>query len=39
MSLGFLSDRFGAEFARQVADEIEYIWTEDKDNDTFTAPL
>ncbi len=37
MSLGFLSDRFGIEFARQVADEIEYIWTEDKDNDTFTA--
>jgi putative intracellular protease/amidase len=39
MSLGFLSDRFGIEFARQVADEIEYIWTEDKDNDTFTAQV
>lgn len=37
MSLGFLSDRYGLEFARQVAFEIEYNWTEDKDNDTFKA--
>lgn len=37
MSLGFLSDRYGIEFARQVAFEIEYNWTEDKDNDTFTT--
>ena len=35
MSLGFLSDRHGIEFARRVAFEIEYNWTEDKDNDTF----
>jgi putative intracellular protease/amidase len=37
MSLGFLSDRHGVEFARKVALEIEYNWTEDKDNDTFKA--
>jgi putative intracellular protease/amidase len=37
MSLGFLSDRHGIEFARKVAFEIEYNWTEDKENDTFKA--
>lgn len=37
MALGFLSDRYGIEFARRVAFEIEYNWTEDKDNDTFKA--
>ncbi len=37
MALGFLSDRHGSEFARQVAFEIEYNWMEEKDNDTFTA--
>ena len=35
MALGFLSDRHGAEIAKQVAFEIEYNWTDDKDNDTF----
>jgi len=35
MALGFLSDRYGIEFARKVAYEIEYNWVEDKDNDTF----
>ena len=35
MALGFLSDRYGIEFARKVACEIEYNWVEDKDNDTF----
>jgi len=35
MALGFLSDRYGTEFARKVAFEIEYNWTEDKHNDTF----
>jgi putative intracellular protease/amidase len=35
MSLGFLSDLYGIEFARRVAFEIEYNWMEDKDNDTF----
>jgi putative intracellular protease/amidase len=37
MALGFLNDRKGIEFARKVAYEIEYNWTEDKNNDTFKA--
>ena len=35
MTLGFLSDIHGLEFARQVAYHMEYNWTEDKDNDNF----
>lgn len=35
MALGFLADRHGVELARKVASEIEYNWTEDKNNDTF----
>lgn len=35
MALGFVSDQHGIELARQIAFEIEYNWTEDKDNDTF----
>ncbi|WP_332736206.1 DJ-1/PfpI family protein [Flavihumibacter sp.] len=38
MTLGFLSDTHGIEFARQVAFHIEYNWTEDKDNDNFYIP-
>ncbi len=37
MALGFLADRHGLEFARKVAKNIEYNWTEDKDNDNFVA--
>lgn len=37
MSLGFLADKHGIDFARKVALEIEYHWVEDKDNDTFKA--
>ncbi len=37
MALGFLSDRHGIDFARKVAKDIEYNWTEDKDNDNFVA--
>lgn len=37
MSLGFLRDRYGIEFARRVAYEIEYNWIEDMNNDTFKA--
>lgn len=37
MALGFLADRRGIEFARNVAFEIEYNWIEDKDNDSFSA--
>ncbi len=39
MSLGFLGDRHGIEFARQAAIEIEYNWNENKDDDTFKAEL
>jgi putative intracellular protease/amidase len=35
MSLGFLSDRHGVEFARRVATEIEFNWREDREEDTF----
>jgi putative intracellular protease/amidase len=38
MTLGFLSDRHGLEFARTVARDIEYHWNENKDDDTFKAP-
>jgi putative intracellular protease/amidase len=37
MTLGFLSDQHGIEFARQIATEIEYNWTEDKETDTYKA--
>lgn len=37
MALGFLADRHGLAFARKVAKDIEYNWTEDKDNDNFIA--
>ena len=35
MSLGFLNDMHGIEFARKTAFEIEYDWTENKDDDHF----
>jgi putative intracellular protease/amidase len=35
MALGFLQDMHGVEFARNVAIEIEYNWTENKDEDNF----
>jgi putative intracellular protease/amidase len=37
MTLGFLSDRHGYDFAKKAAIEIEYNWIDDKDNDTFQA--
>lgn len=37
MTLGFIADRHGIDFARKVAKEIEYNWIEDKDNDSFIA--
>lgn len=37
MTLGFLADQHGIEFARKVAFEIEYNWIDDKDNDTFSV--
>ena len=35
MTLGFLEERHGHEFAKQVAVEIEYNWQEDRDLDPF----
>lgn len=35
MTLGFLSDMHGLEFARDIASQIEYNWQEDKDVDNF----
>jgi putative intracellular protease/amidase len=35
MTLGFLKDLHGINIARQVAEEIEYEWTEDSENDSF----
>lgn len=35
MTLDFLKDRHGIDIARQVANEIEYQWTEDSTNDSF----
>ncbi len=35
MTLGFLNDLHGIEFARNVAFEIEYDWIEDRENDHF----
>jgi len=36
MTLGFISDLHGVEFARKIAFEIEYNWTEQKENDSFS---
>ncbi len=35
MTLGFLNDTHGHAFAKEVADQIEYTWQEDKDHDDF----
>ena len=35
MTLGFLNDLHGIEFARKVAFEMEYNWTEDMEEDNF----
>lgn len=35
MALGFVSDLFGPEKALQIADDIEYIWNKDMENDWF----
>lgn len=37
MAFGFLADRHGVDFAHKIAKQIEYNWTEDKENDTFQA--
>jgi putative intracellular protease/amidase len=38
MTLGFLSDRHGIDFARKVAAEIEFNWSEDREEDNFYQP-
>lgn len=38
MSLGFLSDIHGIDFARKVAFEMEYNWTENMNEDNFYKP-
>ncbi len=35
MTLDFLKDLHGVDIARQVAEQIEYEWTEDSENDIF----
>jgi putative intracellular protease/amidase len=35
MTIGFLNDIHGIEFARKVAFDIEYNWREDKEDDNF----
>ncbi|MBR0130240.1 MAG: DJ-1/PfpI family protein [Firmicutes bacterium] len=35
MALGFISDRYGAEKAEQIAAGIEYVWNRDKYEDPF----
>jgi putative intracellular protease/amidase len=35
MTLGFLNDVHGNEFAKKLAFEIEYTWQQDKDHDAF----
>lgn len=37
MALGFISDKHGANLAKRIANEIEYNWIEDKNDDTFEA--
>ena len=36
MVLGFVADRHGAELARKLAFEIEYNWTDQKEQDNFS---
>lgn len=37
MTLGFLSDVHGIEFAKKTAFDIEYRWTENKEDDNFVT--
>lgn len=37
MTIGFLNDIHGIEFARKVAFDIEYNWKENKDDDNFSG--
>ncbi|MDD4321474.1 MAG: DJ-1/PfpI family protein [Acidaminococcaceae bacterium] len=37
MTLGFVSDQYGVDNARQIAQDIEYIWHADKEQDSFAV--
>lgn len=37
MALGFIKDVYGIDIARQYANDIEYIWHEDKEQDPFSV--
>lgn len=37
MTLAFVADTIGRETAIRIANEIEYIWIENKDNDSFVV--
>lgn len=39
MSLAFIADTLSYDIAKQAAKDIEYLWIEDKDNDSFVALL
>ena len=39
MSLAFVSDRLGEEYARKIAVGIEYTWNSDSNNDPFAVDL
>lgn len=38
MTLGFIHDVLGAEYAERIAAEMEYEWNSDPDNDRFCSP-
>jgi len=35
MTLGFISDRFGKEKSKEIANRIEYVWNDDPEQDIF----
>lgn len=37
MSLGFIADLYGDVAARKIANDIEYIWNDDRENDPFAV--
>lgn len=37
MALGFAADHWGTAAAAEIADNMEYLWNKDKDNDPFSA--
>ncbi len=36
MALGFIADNYGNEKAEGIANQIEYIWNKDSENDVFS---